>query len=410
MFGQRFNSNFTFLILTLVFAFAGFRPNLVLESRLWAGPLDNDPFEKSKDILNDLLRLKLDDGRLMLDRDHWQNVMDKTAGNELTLQLIEQDKNPMAGGRFHPLGVDNASGPLAIFGLLNRNIHGRDRRGSGGESSSSGWGFASANFRSQSVDGRIETRGDRFTFSMSESSSQHRMLQFVEDVNHYLQITVSDEELDRLLVIRQSQDRFVVVFVSERENLSASAKTYAEMLRENRQLINETVLPILHEMGVSKPLDAESVSVVNAVFAKIKVLTSPVESESSKLIDQLASDKFAEREEGLEALKERFEDHQSAIELALQGGTLLPEVRVRLERLVNDHKSLYRDEYQIIETFGLLDSVPYLIQLFQFADENQTRSLGQYLGTLTEQDFGSDSEAWRAWLAKQPDFGPAIDD
>jgi len=408
MFKQSINSRSIILTLALLNGFAGFHPSTMTANPKWVEPKTDDTFERCKEILNDLLRLQIDNKRLVLDRDHWQNVITKTAGNELTLRLVDQTREGRRGMRF-PMERENFSDAVTIFQLLARHIQRGDVGGGGGFGSSSGNGFVAADFNGRSTSGKIESRGQRLEFSISQLAPTERMVQLIEDKDHFLQITVACDSGDRLLVIRQSSDRFVVVFVSDQEAFSVTAKTYSDLFRDNPTLIQQTVLPLLTELGFAKQLNTDSISVITVMLQKISAITSPVSSEAADLFQQLASEQFAQRERALEELRERFKDHHSAIENALQSSSLLPEVRGRLERLVNEHRSLHLAEHQLIESLGLLEDIPYLIRLFEFANENQQQSLGQYLEKLTQQTFGSDAEAWQIWLANRSEAMPAID-
>lgn len=394
-------------IITLAMAFAVFANGLGFGNPICKASLGDDVFESSKDILNDLLQLKLEDNRLILDRAHWQNVIQQSAGREMTRRLLGRNENQ--DNRLFPLNRGGSSEPIQIFGLFVKNAQVGNRIGGGG-STVSGGGNASADFRSESIESRIETRGNRFAFSIVETIGQNRSLRIVEDTDFHLQITVSDDSLDQLLVIKQSKDRLVIVFLKGEEILTATPKNYSELLDNDPESIAKKALLFLTEVGFSMPLDANSPSVKKVLLEQISLRTSPLNSESSKLIEQLASEKFIEREEALESLKNEFENHQAAIDRSLRGSTLLPEVRVRLERLVNDIRLLNQAEYEVIEGQKLLENIPYLVGMFQFTDPKQAELLGRYLGELTSQNFGSDANAWQSWLANPSEDDPISDD
>ena len=181
---------------------------------------------------------------------------------------------------------------------------------------------------------------------------------------------------------------------------SVSAASYDEFARDHRQLLNEEIIPVLNICSVRLPHHRYSSFVWNQVVATIVPGDSQRHRQFEKIIEQLSSADFSEREMASKKLSEKFDQWNDLILRKMQTDETTVETRSRLQKLVDQLATASQKESSLLTRIEKLAKDPeYLFWIARQIRDDRKRGddlkhLFSKMAALTKNDWGDDWDRW----------------
>ena len=360
-----------------------------VQGKAYDDEFENGPISERRAIINKLIRLKMDDGKLVIKQD-WQSstfLQKQDEMDEKVNRLVQQQ------------GMDAATAQTLVRKAMrsSRNSHplteafnkivGSDRAISGRTSNSS------KHVRSEYSTNNILAKL-RFTVPATIEMSFH------EKTGPKRKCTVQQNDdflfeyagADFLIKLAQKPDKSIeLILKNGDESNTYTGEDYEDLVNQHTDVIKNELLPIFHHIGIGIPLTSDSKLVKDAVRLRLIGIHGSSAREFKKLVAKLDSDYFEQREEANRILMDDLEKWRNQIEIELSK-RLSPEVRYRLTALIKGNQS-ENEVDQIIKNQELLNSADYLTTLFDGANEQQTGAINRQLQQLT----GHNVQGFKAW-------------
>jgi hypothetical protein len=378
----------------------GQNPEPKKELMLTEGPLQNLSGSISK-----VLKLKWKGGRLDLDDEHWEKARKGKTREEFAEEIARKLMArgiPKEFARKQAERRAEGSGLDLVFGQLRKDIgaHGAYERVAAGRKRRS--------FSGQSLSAGYLLVGFDRTITFIEELSPERVMIVKDRVDGMLSVSVIEPTGKSVLILRQdSQGRANVLHIDGQTVRRLEGETFLDIYRENRSYVDQTLLPILKEVGVLPPMGLDDPALARNAISRLRHLRDDdLEKKANELIRQLDSPEYIERESAHKEIAGNYLRYRDQVQAALKSPKTSREARMRLEKVVSDHPT--QDNHgAILSGMKLLEEPAYLVSLLKIAEDDEDRAaVVARLKKLTGEDFGSDVDKWRGWLkqkeAKQP--------
>ncbi|MCD4699266.1 MAG: hypothetical protein K8R91_01665 [Phycisphaerae bacterium] len=356
-----------------------------------------------------LMKLTFKGNGLQLDRQHWEKDLEgKTKAEVLGILADEIGRGRSHGGdwakREAKRLLDMQPADRA-FKRLQFVVHNSGSSGSG----SSGSGRRYQSFSGSDFKGRIDLAGKSVCVTLEEMNSPGRKLEILDDGWGVLRITISDSSGKFLLVAGQGEKgRFSIAHIAGDKVFAATSETFGDFYTEHLRYVDGRFFAVLKHMGVVVPWGRYNPKVKETVLAGIIGPLSAEQTERGKeLISQLDDNSFEQREEAMGVLTAQFARYRNLIEQAAKDASNSPEVASRLKKIVKANTG-QDDIGKFVTGQKLTTDVGYLIWLIGESHEDDRAAVIGILKRLTQQEFGSDADAWKKWWSqKQADESAA---
>ncbi len=361
--------------------------------------LADGAFQKLGKRVAELVTLTVVDGRLTLDRTHASGVVGRTDAErrrELAAELGRRGLPPA----LLDAEIERRVRVAPLVEAFHRIEGASEVQSSSRSESTDG---VSIDFQGAVLSGSLALAGDDVLVELRERGAPGRTLRITDDGAGRVSLTLDHGDGD-LLVVRQSPERFVVVVIAGADVVSRVAPSLAAAYRADRSLLTDRLAGLLRHQGIGLPAWPHDDAVRAAVIARITPLTEGERAEADGLLAELASDDFEARERATAGLGERYERFRTIVADALARTDLDPEVRARLEEIVEERPPGGGAD-RTIDGFGLVGDAPYLVDLLEAAGDAERPVLLGRLTTLLGADHGDDPAAWRAALPAPADPG-----
>lgn len=350
----------------------------------------NGPINARRTPVNQLIRLKLLEGKITVRRD-WKSETFSEQQDELDRRV----KNLVAKG------MDDATAErLARRGFRSRQLNplaklfsdvaGTERQMSARTNATTTQ--IRAEFATQTVRAKILQNESAFEFSLTETIEPKRMFSIKQ--NHQFQFRYAGRDFD--IVLQQLTDQSVRLSIKRGEQANVyNADGYEALMQKHPQAVKAELIPVFEHLGIGLPLTIESMLVKNAVRQRLVGIHSLSNHEFLELLSRLDSKDFNLRESATTQLQEERDKWAPLIkkELSKQNSA---EVRYRLRSVLRGGLSK-SDIDGIIDDKQLLESAAYLVSLLHGSDKQQFTAISLQLEKLTGHRANSTRE-WKAWL------------
>jgi hypothetical protein len=210
---------------------------------------------------------------------------------------------------------------------------------------------------------------------------------------------ISNQDDDLLLLQQTKSGSFRMAGFVGGKSIVAKGDNFLAMYRQERQLMDSHVLPVLHSLSIRLMPSPATPEMKLAVLA---LLTRTPESlaEGKKFLADLDSEKFAIRDRASKALNERFEIYKDLIQERLKDSSISQEAAARLQKIMAGHPDAPKVS-QTIAALDLLRDPVYLVGLLDGAAPAERAKVFEQLVTVTGQRLGDDPAAWKRWLEQK---------
>jgi hypothetical protein len=343
--------------------------------------------------LADLMPLALQNGRLVLDRDHWHGIEeDDSAVKEEIEKLVK---------KYAAQGMDEQRARRLAESMARSRIHSgvrgalRQVRTAENFSMSTSVGGASL---------QVSKGPGSFRALLRETGQPGRILHFAAEAKR-LRILLLSPDDEFVLMVRQEPDgTFGVLDLAGATPLRIRAGSFAAFCRTHRKYALERLLPLLAHNGVGVPPLPHSQATRGQVLTMLRSALAPgQEKDAATLIAQLDDPAYARREQATQRLAAGFARYRRHIEKAAADESRSAEAQARLRKILADAKPR-TDLHAVVTAYGLLEDPQYLVELLAATKgPDDHKVLAAQLEKLTGQRFGTDLRKWQAHL---PQAGP----
>lgn len=349
---------------------------------------------KHADILKQTLTLKLDaKRRMVLDRKAWEvNAM------------TEDERKAAIRKRYAGRGIPDEH--------IDRMVESQIRHGAGPLSETI------IRFVEASNDGRSRGRSSSGTNMTWRNGNSHvsindiegtQLIQINELEGSFANLNIRDDGKSMNIAfsnetstwqVRQTKGgKIVASIICGDEAMVLSGTDWNNLLEANPgtgRLLTE----LMTHIGIELPPTPNDPRVISEALLELRSYYGGTEDAFAQFLKKLDSDDFAERENAKERLSEQYEDFKAFIDVVLEqkrGSIQQRSVLTSLkkEKAESEKYARYAD---YLKAEKLLMNPTFLISLFDHTDSSTKPMLIRRLKEVTEQEFGEDVDAWKAFV------------
>lgn len=356
---------------------------------------------------------EIDDGPLHKNREHVRELVNlewKQDSIALNRQWAQEDANAHVDKtveRLKKRGMD-AQKIAVIVASLRRQQDGLSSslnklRQAVGASTSGRMGSGEGVRRTFSggvLSGSAVERGKLVRLSLREETESGRMLDVLDDGHGGVRVSLIDPTGKLVVVLTQQRDGSAkLLWVDTRETRRIEAGSMMELYAENATFLEEKVFPTLDYLGVGLPLRPMDKEVREEVIRQLGMSADDDRlKEGKQLVRQLDGEDYETREEAMKVLSENYLKYREAIVHADRNREgMSAEARNRLNRILAENKEADRLG-RLVDSLKLTSDWDYLVRLLDVTEDKGKQALVlARLGEVTDQEFGADTAAWKAW-------------
>ncbi len=364
--------------------------------------LGDGPLREFSGEVGRLVKLKIDQSRLLLDRDHWHREIAGKTEAELKEEIIQQWVQRGLPRQFAERRAEQEAQAPHVQRLFQQ-LQGKAGMHSAGTRSSNN--YTRLDFAGPKLAALFERSGHSVRMEFNEQVGLQRRIEIADNGTGGLRLVIATEDGSLILLASQRVDGgFALAELNSTGAFSAQADSFLDFYRDHRDYVEKRFLPLLGHVGMGLPLTRYADTVRRAVLGQIQARRPENQDEFERLVQQLDSEEFETRESATEALIQGFPRFGALARAWVEDddAVLSPEARSRLGRVVEEFAD--QEQANLFATAGgLADDVAYLIELLGELDQDDRDVIAIQLAKLTEQDFGPDTSKWKAWLEANAD-------
>ena len=366
-----------------------------------AGMMEEGKIQSITSVLNDLVQLTVEGKSLRLDRGHWDDASKGKSREDLLEQrkkdLIARGLPEGVAGKY--AGMPTQSGTGTGVEMLVKRLE--TAAGGLGSSRSSNGQVERMMFTGRGLS-VVLFLGATFRITLQEEDSPSRTLDFADDGEGNLRVTIVSPESGTVLLLNQdAKGKIKIVHVDANDTVRLEGESFLALYGTNRQYADGRLFPLLKHMGLGLPMTPYSAAVKVGVLDLLRrPITEADAIKAKSLIKDLDDKSSAKREEATKALTGDILRYQKAVSEASKDENGSLEAKERLRKIVEDSVQTRRVG-DMISALGLTEDVMYLSDLLAEAKDADREIIVSALKRLTKQDFGTDPAAWRKWLSQR---------
>ncbi|MEE2935072.1 MAG: hypothetical protein VYA84_03645, partial [Planctomycetota bacterium] len=264
------------------------------------------PMDRLRIPIQRLTRLKWKEGRLAVDRSHWEDLFLPESLSSIALEVateleVRGWKLSSQGYRsFLPENVFHGREPGVV--LLFQNLrYAATEQGKVKIRSTNLHDDKGGEFSTEELRGKFANIDGRYLFSLEELEGAKRQL-LVTDHSGEFKLTLRNFGIDNLELI-QDQVRAVVRVKTESESLAREGVTIADIYAQNTDWFEKEILSQLQCVGVLIPETRFDPLVIERVTTKLRVADPVVVQGLKQLLEQIDSDHFKTRTKATQRLE-----------------------------------------------------------------------------------------------------------
>lgn len=265
--------------------------------------------------------------------------------------------------------------------------------GSGGGGGDGNW-TSHATFDGDTLSGRLIQSNNSASFVLIEAQPPRRTLELRGMTGWGFRIQISNPEGEFISIREGAGGRFSMVVVASDRFYAGQAESFVAYVKENRQLVDRDILPLLAKFGVRPILPTDAVIVRNLVSATL--IESTAGADGKQLLDDLASDNRHAREKAESSISSRYPLLKDLVQASMEDPFTDAQTKASLERIISAWTDLPLAEQTMI-TLDLKNDPVYIVSLLDAMDSRELTIAGAHLEKLTGQNFASDAAKWKAW-------------
>ena len=223
------------------------------------------------------------------------------------------------------------------------------------------------------------------------------------------QIRISDSEQSGLFIDFCDQDyvlhfdqrpdgRVRLLSVYDDQSIVVSAASFAELYRRHPDVIEVSFFPLLDHLGVLMPPTRFEPAITQLVVKRLGQTAESSEEEFRRLLQKMDSPSYDVRDAATRELQENVGRYAKFVQEAYQLSDVSLEVKTRLKRVLQTHKSEDSLMDGLIAGMQLLDDPAYLTNLLTRIEPSDRTPVVSRLEQLSGESLGPDPEAWQKWL------------
>lgn len=290
-----------------------------------------------------------------------------------------------------------------------REIRSKSFGGGGGHGSGAFW---TQYFTGQNMGGRIQKSEQNFgrnkpnpngfVCEFVEITGRNRIMEIYGDQADEFVIRIGGGLDPYLLQIVQSKTSFVVQEANGLDSFAGRGDSFESFCKYHPDFVQSQLLPMLKKYGMTTPATRFNSVTRDHVLDLLKPIDKQRITDFNTTFAKLESEKFAERAAAAKELNSKYKDWQDVIRFAIANESFSVEVRAKLQAMVKSNSSESdRELVSLITSADLKNDKEYLVWLLSQSTDNSEKSrIASRLKGLTEQDFGTDTAKWMAWITK----------
>ncbi len=280
----------------------------------------------------------------------------------------------------------------------------RQVAGYGGGTSHDGTGGYQASLVSDKLNGFVRKfkQRNRFqtTLSLEEIDAPRRALSIQQNADRGLTISLNAIESGYLLRLRQRSNGSVVIQELEGTSVFAErAENFDAFFREHPQFAEQKLLPLFEHFGLGKLISPYSDEIQEEFISLLSPWQPDELGRARQLTAGLAAKQYKQREAASEAITKSFADHESTLSRAALDRTFSPEIRARLNRIIDKQSSPEaKARRQFLVQMVERQNAAYLLWLMQAqTDPLRRQIIGEALRGLLNIEESADAIAAGDW-------------
>jgi hypothetical protein len=313
--------------------------------------------QTARDALNQVFRFKIDNGQLSIPAD---------APLSAAFQTIQEQARKASQG----FGSGSGSG------------------GGGGQ-----W-MSHATFEGDTLSGRLIRSNNSAQLVLIEAQQPRRTLELRGISGWGFRIQVSTPNGEIVSLREGAGGRFSILVIASDRSYAGQAESFLAYVKENRQLVDRDILPLLAKFGVRPILPTDAAIVRDLVSATL--IESIAGAEGKQLFDDLASDNRQVRQKAESLIGSRYPLLKDRVQASIEDPFTDAQTKASLERIVSAWTDLPLAE-QTMAALDLANDPVYIVSLLDAMDARELAIVGGHLEKLTGQHFASDAAKWKAW-------------
>jgi hypothetical protein len=359
--------------------------------------------DDSADPVRRLLKVAYQDGRLVLDRNHWEKPF---LGKSITDIAKDVESQLTQRGVKIPSNVKNqpvpqiADRPHAV--LLFENLQHAATKMGGRSSYSTGNGASrwSKRFSSGGVEWQFIYDDDRFMLNMnSEFNAMQQVRVSCADPNSLKITSLTD---DRVFLFEQKAEGPVrLVDITDAEPVSQVADSFAQLYAEQPEIVEDLLFPALGELNFVLPPTRFDPDMIERVISNIRGVSPEASAQFAELLEQIGGKSFSTRDRATRELNKNLDQYLPFVLDAYRQDQLPLEVKTRLKLVLERYEEEWRELDGLIAKMALTEDADYLVPLLSLVEQRHRPLVADQLEKVTTQQFGADIDAWKKWLADQ---------
>ena len=361
---------------------------------------EDGPLPSVSKIVKNILRLKFQGENLRLDRSQWDKPLTITDSRGQPVAQVQRNvilRGVAVGGRgfvrIQGMQIGGGSKLAVLFQQL------RAAAGSGNFSSGSTGRQQQMSFTGQRLSASLTHSEDSLRFRIQEETAPSRTLELRASETGSLRITLVCPDAGVVVLFDQAEAGQVkLLHVAGSQVRRAEERTFLSYYRKNRRYVEDELLALLDHVGVGMAATPDSPRVAAAVLARLRSLAGRDEAaDAARLIEQLASDSYAQRQQATQALSAEYSQYARYIQKALKDPASSPETISRLKKIVADNQ--HREPTaRLVASLDLPSDAEYLVGLLEKTTGSDRDLVAARLELVTKQKLGTDVKAWRKYL------------
>lgn len=370
----------------------------VLSSLASGGEAGGQGIASAPEELGQLLSLKIDDNRLVLDRDAWAARKEDPKKNEEddvnngVPAQIQIQGGGVVGVRAMAMRMGrngNMPEPAKLFQQYMQKV---SPRTFGNSMSTSNTRYEIRQQGEISGAFAVDTAQNELSLKLSEKNDPNRTLQFEEDTTTGLTIRLAQPSAKQLLLFVQSPHGAVsLTSVRGDEVVSLGARDFTELLKKHPSEVQTLLFRPLREFGPREPLSPWLPPVMALACTGFGPAPEDVIKQADLLIAQLSNDDPEAREKATQELITLYPKAVHHLSQAREEITDA-EAKMRMDRVIAAHPTIARLRAYVLEK-KLHEDKTYLLEILGNVPHFKSAARHR-LTQLHGQDHGDDPKAW----------------
>ncbi|MEM8670088.1 MAG: hypothetical protein AAGG48_21350 [Planctomycetota bacterium] len=349
-------------------------------------PAPIHPMEQLKRPIQRLIKLTWRDGRIVVDRTHWQDMFPTES---LASIAIEADKELKERGLRLSQNAHRSFLPEKVFFERESNVfllfqncrHAVSQLGHDALTSTTLRGKNGGVVSTKQVSVLVQLADNAFLMEVDEKTARKRQLRILDD-GQSVSISYGTDDKTWLELGQVLDAEASVRFRMNGHAFDLQGDTLADVYAKDPELIEEHVFPELRRLGIIPPMTRFDPRIINLVVTKIRLTESQYSDELMALIEQADGPRFQLRTEAMRRLNEDMEVFAPLILEWQKSSEMSLELRRRLKRVT----TLYEREFGQLETLvaklNLMQRPDYLREILHRSAPEQQEMIRDFLGAV----------------------------